>query len=201
MPSRGEGGKIQRRTQYFIVMSHKHGPKKTSPQRSWESNHLRVTMESCCSLAFWGLQGQQALVKGWAQRSKSELERFHRNNSPRGLQTCEQTTAGGCQWVRDFSTRNPPSVIGLSSQPQPAAAIRTARAWGVVWGAVGTWPHPDHSLKLWSFKTVPQAKEVPFRLHIEIPQQQGCQHWRHGSEAKWPLTRNRGENNNNEEKP
>jgi hypothetical protein len=158
------GGKIQRSTEYFIVMSHKHGPKNTSPQESWESNHVLVTMESWCSLAICGMQGKQALVRGWAQGSKNELERFHRNISPRGLQTCEQTTARGCQWLRDFSTRNLPSSMGLSSQPQPAAAIGTARACEVLWGAAGTWPHPDHSLKLQGFKTVPPAKKVPSRV-------------------------------------
>lgn len=38
----------------------------------------------------------------------------------------------------DFSTRNLPSSMGLSSQPQPAAAIGTARACEVLWGAAGT---------------------------------------------------------------
>lgn len=56
--------------------------------------------------------------------------------------------------------------MGLSCQPQSAAAIHTARAWELLWGAVGTWPHPDHSLKLQSFKTVPPAKEV--RSTVEL---------------------------------
>lgn len=112
------GGKIQRSTEYFIVMSHKHIPKNTSAQESWESNHVQVTMESWCSLAICGMQGKQALVRGWAQGSKNELERFHRNISPRGLQTCEQTSARGCQWLRFLNKKS----SFLHGPEQPAAA-------------------------------------------------------------------------------
>lgn len=126
--------------------------------------------------------GQANTCKGVSPRNRNELERIRRNASPRGLQMHESVS-----WVNACSMQAILfAFIGQNSEPQTAPAINRASAGEMLWGAAGTRPHPDHSLKLQSFKTVSSAKELPSPFRPTKFSSYKVN--RAVSEGKWPLT-------------
>lgn len=159
-------------------------------QENPKKSHWQVIAWSWCPSVILGMLGKQALVKGWARGTGMNLKEFTEMPAP---EVCK------CMWVNHsqrllddsklFITSNSSASIGQNSEPQTAPAINTASSWEMQWGAAGTWPHPDRSLKLQSFKTVPPAKEVlpwvgtPKFSSNKVGKSQGA-----ASEGKWHLT-------------
>lgn len=159
-------------------------------RRILKSSHWQVIVWSWCPSVIWGTQGKQALVKGWAWGTGMNLKEFTEMPAP---EVCK------CMWVNHsqrllgesmlFNTSNPSASIGQNTEPQTAPAINTSSSWEMLRGAAGTWPHPDHSLKLQGFQTVPLAKEVPSPVgplkfsSDKVGKSQGA-----ASEGKWHLT-------------
>lgn len=136
------------------------------------------------------MQDKQALVKGWAWGTGMNLKEFTEMPAP---EVCKCMGVNHSQRLLDesmlFNTSHTSPSFGQNSEPQTAAAINTTSSWEMLWGAAGTWPHPDRSLKLKSFKTVPPAKEVlspvgpPKFSSNKVGKSQGA-----ASEGKWHWT-------------
>lgn len=118
-------------------------------------------MWSWCPPVTVGMPGKQALVKGWAWGTGMNLREFAEMPAPKVFK---------CMWVNHCQRLLGESVLFQHKQffclhgPEQWTADSTSYQHSLYVGNVTgcSWnvTHPDRSLKLQSFKTVPLAKEV-----------------------------------------